>query len=336
MKIIVDGMGGDNAPAEIVKACVSAVEKLNTGIIITGKKDKIEEAFASLSLPKTGIEIEDAADEILMDDEPTSIRHKKDSSMAKGLCFLRDSAGDAFVSAGNSGALLVGSTLFVRCIEGVKRAAFAPVVISAYGKFLLADGGANTECTPEMLRLFADMGSVFMKGMYGIEKPRVGLANNGAEETKGLPMYVEAHKLLKEDKNINFTGNIEGRDMLFGKCDVIVCDGFTGNFILKCSEGASLMVLNAVKEVFKTNLRTKLGAAFVMKELKALKKKVDYKEVGGAVLLGISKPVIKAHGSSDERAFFGALRQAVNFASGDIINEIKTHISAEGEGNGNE
>lgn len=327
MKIIVDGMGGDNAPLEIVKACVQAVEQLDTDIVIVGKQEKIEEVFAKEGLSKNGIEIVDAQEEILMDDEPISVRHKKDSSMAKGLYLLKEGAGDAFVSAGNSGALLVGSTLFVRCIKGVKRAAFAPTICSIHGKFILADSGANIECTPEMLDLFARMGSIYIKGMFGVENPRVGLANNGAEESKGLPMYVEAHKLLKADSKINFIGNIEGRDVMYNKCDVLVCDGFTGNFILKCSEGAALMVFGAVKDVFKTNLRTKLAYLLASKEVNVMKKKVDYKEVGGAVLLGISKPVVKAHGSSDQRAFFGAIRQAVNFAGSSIIEDIEKSVS---------
>lgn len=329
MRIIVDGMGGDNAPLEIVKACVQAVEQLDTDIVIVGKQDKIEEVFAKEGLSKNRIEIVDAQDEILMDDEPISVRHKKESSMAKGLYLLKDGGGDAFVSAGNSGALLVGSTLFVRCIKGVKRAAFAPTIASIHGKFILADGGANIECTPDMLDLFARMGSVYMKGMFGVENPRVGLANNGAEESKGLPMYVEAHKLLKEDKKINFVGNIEGRDVMYNKCDVLVCDGFTGNFILKCTEGAALMVFGAVKDVFKTNLRTKIAYLLARKEVSVMKKKVDYKEIGGAVLLGISKPVVKAHGSSDQRAFFGAIRQAVTFANSSIIEDIEKSVSNE-------
>jgi len=327
MRIIVDGMGGDNAPLEIVKACVQAVEQLDTDIVIVGKQDKIEEVFTKENLSKNRIEIVDAQEEILMDDEPISVRHKKESSMAKGLYLLKDGSGDAFVSAGNSGALLVGSTLFVRCIKGVKRAAFAPTICSVHGKFILADGGANIECTPEMLDLFARMGSVYIKGMFGIENPRVGLANNGAEESKGIPMYVEAHKLLKEDKKINFIGNIEGRDVMYNKCDVLVCDGFTGNFILKCTEGAALMVFGAVKDVFKTNWRTKLAYLLASKEVGIMKKKVDYKEVGGAVLLGISKPVVKAHGSSDQRAFFGAIRQAVNFANSTIIEDIEKSVA---------
>lgn len=323
MKIIVDGMGGDNAPIEIVKACVRAVKELDIDILIVGKKDLIEKTFKSGSFSENRIEICDAEEEVLMDEDPISVRHKKNSSMVKGLLLLKDGVGDAFVSAGNSGALLVGSTLFVRCIKGVKRAAFAPTVVSAYGKLILADSGANLDCTPEMLDSFARMGSVYMRGMFGIENPKVGLANNGAEESKGIPLYAETYKLLKNDSKINFIGNVEGRDTLFNKCDVLVCDGFTGNFILKCSEGAALMVFSAVKDVFKTNLRTKIAYLLASKEVNVMKKKVDYKEVGGAVLLGISKPVIKAHGGSDEKAFFGAIRQAVGFVSCSVIEDIR-------------
>ena len=225
----------------------------------------------------------------------------------------------------------VGATLFVRCIKGVRRAAMAPVMPVKNGMLMIADSGANIECKPEMLEQFAVMGSVYMKNVLGIENPRVGLANNGAEETKGTDLYVETHKVLKANKKINFVGNVEGRGVPMGECDVLVCDGFTGNLILKTYEGAGKMFADEIKNMFKKSIISKIGALFVMDGIKDLKKRMDYKEIGGAVILGISKPVIKAHGSSDEKAFFSAIRQAVNFVSTDVISKITDEMAKEAE-----
>lgn len=329
MKIIVDVMGADNSPDVMVTAAVKAVKELGVQIILVGKKSEIDRVIAEKQLSANGIGIVNADDVITMEDDPISVRKKPDSSLAVCLNLLKNGEGDALVSAGNSGALLVGATLFVRCIKGVRRAAMAPVMPVKNGMLMIADSGANIECKPEMLEQFAVMGSVYMKNVLGIKNPRVGLANNGAEETKGTDLYVEAHKVLKENKNINFVGNVEGRGVPMGECDVLVCDGFTGNLILKTYEGAGKMFADEIKNMFKKNIISKLGALFVMDGIKDLKKRMDYKEVGGAVILGISKPVIKAHGSSDEKAFFSAIRQAVNFVSTDVIAKISDEMAKE-------
>lgn len=331
MKIIVDVMGADHSPDVMVTAAVRAVKELGTEIILVGKKTEIDRVLAENNLSANGIGIYDAEDVITMEDEPISIRKKPNSSLAVCLNLLKNGEGDALVSAGNSGALLVGATLFVRCIKGVRRAAMAPVMPVKNGMLMIADSGANIECKPEMLEQFAVMGSVYMKNVLGIENPRVGLANNGAEETKGTDLYVETHKVLKANKKINFVGNVEGRGVPMGECDVLVCDGFTGNLILKTYEGAGKMFADEIKNMFKKNIISKIGALFVMDGIKDLKKRMDYKEIGGAVILGISKPVIKAHGSSDEKAFFSAIRQAVNFVSTDVISKITDEMAKEAE-----
>lgn len=331
MKIIVDVMGADHSPDVMVTAAVRAVKELGTEIILVGKKTEIDRVLAENNLSANGIGIYDAEDVITMEDEPISIRKKPNSSLAVCLNLLKNGEGDALVSAGNSGALLVGATLFVRCIKGVRRAAMAPVMPVKKGMLMIADSGANIECKPEMLEQFAVMGSVYMKNVLGIENPRVGLANNGAEETKGTDLYVETHKVLKANKKINFVGNVEGRGVPMGECDVLVCDGFTGNLILKTYEGAGKMFADEIKNMFKKSIISKIGALFVMDGIKDLKKRMDYKEIGGAVILGISKPVIKAHGSSDEKAFFSAIRQAVNFVSTDVISKITDEMAKEAE-----
>ncbi len=307
MKIIVDVMGADNSPDVMVKAAVRAVKELSVQIIMVGKEDEINRVMKENSLSYDGIEIVNAEDVIVMHDDPLSVRRKPESSLAKCLDLLKKGEGDALVSAGNSGALLVGSTLFVRCIKGVRRAAMAPVMPVKNGTLMIVDSGANIDCKPEMLAEFAVMGSVYMKKVLGIENPRVGLANNGAEDTKGTELYVETHKLLKADSSINFVGNVEGRGIPMGECDVVVCDGFTGNLILKTYEGAGKMFGDEIKKMFKKNIITKVGALFVMGGIKDLRKRMDYKEIGGGVLLGISKPVIKAHGSAMARMVFSPI-----------------------------
>ncbi len=325
MKLIIDVMGGDNAPDAVLEACAAARDEFpEVEFILVGKSDVIKQRTEALGIaPKlSGCTVEDAPDEITMCDEPISVRHKKDSSMAVALRLLKEGQGDALVSAGNTGALLVGATLFVRCIDGIKRAALCPMFPTKTGKMMIVDSGANLDCKPEMLNQFAVMGSEYMRCMEGLESPRVGLANNGEEETKGPELYVEAYKLLKANKNINFIGNVEGRGVMMGQCDVLVCDGFTGNLILKSCEGTGLLFIGELKDIFYKNLITKLGAALVYKGLKQFKKRMDYKEIGGAVLLGIRKPVVKAHGSSDARAYRSAIRQAVNFARAGVIDRI--------------
>lgn len=329
MRIIVDVMGADNSPDAMVCAAVRAAKELSVQITAVGREDEIRRVIREKGLQEDAVDIVNADDVIVMHDDPLSVRRKPESSLAVCLDLLKKGEGDALVSAGNSGALLTGATLFVRCIKGVRRAAMAPVMPARNGMLMIVDSGANIECRPEMLEQFAVMGSVYMKNALGIENPRIGLANNGAEDTKGTELYVETHRLLKENRHINFVGNVEGRGIPMGECDVVVCDGFTGNLILKTYEGAGKMFAEEIKKMFKKNIITKIGALFVMSGIKDLKKRMDYKEIGGGVLLGISKPVIKAHGSSDEKAFFSAIRQAVRFVSTGVISDITAAMAKE-------
>ena len=247
--------------------------------------------------------------------------NKKDSSMATALSLLAEGKGDAVVSAGNTGALFTGATLIVRRIKGIRRAALGGV-IPLNKPILLVDSGANTDVTPEILCDFAVMGNLFMKKVMGIQNPKTGLANNGSEEHKGTPVYVRAHEILKEQKDIDFTGNIEGRDIPLGKCDVIVCDGFTGNIILKMCEGFGIFIKDTLKKLLMKNTKSKIGALFLSDGISRLKKEMDYTEFGGAPFLGISKPVIKAHGSSNAKSISYCILQAKNYASSGIIDEI--------------
>lgn len=322
MKIIIDAMSGDNAPLEIIKGAVSGKNKHGVDILLVGDRNKIN-ALANLhSVSLDGISIADADDVISMEDDPMSvIKSKRGSSMAVGLELLKNGEGDAFVSAGNTGALVVGSTLILRKIKGIKSAAIGSV-LPLEKPTLLLDSGANVVVMPENLVQFALMGSIYMKKLYSLDSPSVALANNGAEETKGTPEKVEAYKLLSDYKDVNFIGNIEGRDIPFGAADVIVTDGFTGNMILKLTEGFGLFMGKTLKGIFLKNLLTKLGYLFVRKEVGAIKEKLNYKKYGGAPILGVSAPVIKAHGSSDAEAIVSAIGQAKQFASTGVIDEI--------------
>lgn len=247
--------------------------------------------------------------------------------MGVALSLLKDGKGDAAVSAGNTGALLAGGTLIVKRIPGVTRAALAPILPRKNGKTMIIDAGANTERRPEMLEQFGVMGSAYMKYAEHIENPKVGLANNGSEETKGTEVVIEAHNALKKRKDINFVGNVEGRGVMLGECDVFVCDGFTGNLVLKSCEGFGLLIMEMLKEVFLKGFFSKIAALLVLKKIKKLKKSLDYKEVGGAVLLGIKKPVIKAHGNSDAKTIKNAIKQARRFAEGGVIKSIEDALN---------
>lgn len=329
MKIIVDAFGGDNAPLEIIKGAEMAVRELGYEIILVGNKEVIEAVADENGISLDGMAIVHADDVITMEDAPTSImKSKKESSMAKGFRLLKEGKGDAFVSAGNSGALAVGATLMVRRIQGVKRCAFAPVIPKDKGYFMLIDSGANSECRPEMLRQFGIMGSVYMKNVMTVHNPRVGLANIGVEPTKGTELYQEAYKLLK-GSNINFIGNVEARDIPLDGADVIVADGFTGNIILKFYEGMAKVLFGKFKDVLMKNTKTKIAAMMIKPELKALKKQSDYSEYGGAPLIGISKPVFKAHGSSDAKTFKNAIRLAGEYVKRNVVGIISESIKSE-------
>ncbi len=327
MKIIVDAMGGDNAPLEILKGCALYKKEQNVDFVLTGKKELIEQIIADEKLDLGNYEIVHTDDVISMEDEPTRvIKDKKESSLGKAFSLLKQGEGDAVVSAGSTGAVLVGATMTVGRIRGIKRPALATVMPGDNGPTMLMDCGANVECRPEMLVQFSIMGSVYMNKIQNVENPRVMLANVGTEDTKGGPLQKEAFELLKKAP-VNFCGNIEGRDFLASVADVVVADGFSGNLILKTCEGVAGMMYANLKQVFKKNFVSKLAAAMVMSGLKVFKKKMDYTEYGGAPLMGIAKPVIKAHGSSNAVAFKNALRQAVEYHNNNVISEIQASIA---------
>ena len=311
MKIILDAMGGDNAPAEILKGAAAATAAWpDVEILAVGDAEKIAACVKENAIEMKNIEIVNATEVIEMCDEPAkAVRAKKDSSMVVGLRMLAEGKGDAFVSAGSTGALHVGASLIVRTVKGVKRPALA-TVIPGKTPFLLLDCGANVECRASMLEAFGVMGSVYMNKVMGLEQPRVALVNNGAEESKGTPTYVEAHQLLKNNKAIHFVGNIEPRDIPAGHADVVVADGFTGNGVLKLTEGLAKYFGSKLKEMFKKSLGTKVGYLLLKGGVADFKKSMDADEYGGAPLLGTRRPVIKAHGSSNARAIQNAIRQA--------------------------
>lgn len=324
MRIIVDAFGGDNAPLEIIKGSQMAVEEFGTDILLVGNEDRIAKCVKenNIKLKKTEIAHAPGDDILMTDDAKCVLKQKSDSSMGVSFKLLNDGAGDAFVSAGNTGAITVGATLIAKRIKGVKRPCIASVMPSAKKPFLMLDCGANTECRAEFLYQFGMLGSLYMKHILGYKDPRVALANNGTEETKGTPAVKEAYALMK-NADYNFIGNIEARQIPFGDADVVVADGFSGNLILKMYEGVAKVLMNGIKSVFKRNIFTMLSALGVLGGIKSMKKQFDYKEYGGAVLLGVKKPVIKAHGSSDARTFKNAIKQAVWFLENDLINEIE-------------
>ncbi len=327
MKILIDAFGGDHAPSEIIKGCVICLQKYSgTELALVGNEDIIRQTAAEQDISLDGITIHHAPDIITMDDEAGEIvRSKKQSSMAVGLQLLADGQGDAFLSAGNSGALITGATLIVKRIKGVRRPAFTPVMPSAEGPFILADGGANVEASPEMLRQFGIMGAIYMEKVLGVKNPRVALINVGTEEHKGAPLQHEAYQLLKRT-NINFIGNMEARDIPAGGADVLVADGFTGNIVLKMYEGVAIELFRKIKGVFYKNLKTKLGAAMMKKEMYELKQYFDYNQYGAAPVLGVSKPVLKTHGSAKADAVVTAVKSAIDFASAGVIEQITQEI----------
>ena len=330
MKIIVDAMGGDHAPLEIVKGALRAKKELGVELLLVGREEAIREILTQENAEMTSIEIVDAREVISMEDDPsTATRRKKDSSMAVALNLLRDERGDAVVSAGSTGALLTGATLTVKRIKGIRRAALAPVLPAGEHGVMLIDCGANVECTAEYLLQFAYMGSFYAKKLMGCENPRVGLLNVGTEDTKGGELQHQTFALLKqahEEGRINFIGNVEGTGVFNGSADVIVTDGFTGNVLLKGTEGVIKYMMKALKGVFYSSTKNKLAALVLKKDLAAMKKSMDVNEVGGTALVGISKPVIKAHGSSNAASIFAAIRQAKIFVESGIIADITENI----------
>lgn len=335
MKIILDAMGGDHAPEAPVLGAIEAAKNYGSQITLVGRGEEILEVMKQHGIDTLpdGVEIANAEDVVLMHDDPANvIRKKPNASMVVGLRMLADGQGDAFVSAGSTGALLTGATLIVKRVKGIRRAAMGPAMPNKTGgKTVILDCGANAECTPEFLLQFGLVGSLHAKATYGIENPKVGLLNIGTEDTKGTPLQKEAYALLSkagEKGLIHFVGNVEARDVPLGAVDVVVCDGFAGNVLLKSIEGTAMFMGSLVSKMFKKNLLSKLAAALVMKDIRGFKKMLDYREIGGTQFLGIQKPVIKAHGSSDSLAFCNAVRQAEEAASRNISAQLEQELVA--------
>ena len=322
MKIIVDAFGGDNAPLEIIKGALLAKQELGCDILLCGCEEELRKCAADNGLDLSGVELKTAEGFIPVEENPMKIRTEyKNCSLAVAMKALAAGEGDAVVSAGSTGALVAGATMFVKRIKGAVPA-FGVIMPHNEGNFMMIDGGGNINVTPEMLDKFAYMGSVYMGQVMGVQNPRVGLANIGVEPNKGTDLQKEAYKLMSASSDYNFIGNAEVRDIPMGGVDVVVADGFTGNIFLKTYEGVALMLMDNFKGIFKKNALTKLSAMGVMGGLKELKSKLDYNAVGGAPLIGVKKPVIKAHGSSKDVTFKNAIAQAMTYVDSGAIEAI--------------
>lgn len=327
MKIIVDAFGGDNAPLEILKGAAAAKAEFGCDILLCGDEELIRACAKENAIDLTGMEVLTAEGFIPMEADPRALLKKyKNSSLGVACQALAEGRGDALVSAGSTGALVVGATFIVKRLKGVRRPAIATIMPGDKGNFMLLDSGANTELTPEALNVFALMGSVFMEKVMGVENPRVGLLNIGVEPAKGTDLQKHAYPLLEQNEHINFIGNAEARDVPACVADVVVADGFTGNVFLKTYEGVALTLFSNLKEMFYASTKTKVAALALKGGLKDLKQKFDADAVGGAPLLGVQKPVIKAHGSSKEEAFKNAIRQAITFAESGAIETIEANL----------
>ena len=332
MKILLDAMGGDNAPDANIKGAIKAINQIDAEVCLIGNKEvikaKIKEFYGKNDITEISskLSIHHTTESIEMCEIPTqAIKHKKDSSMVVGFNMLKNDDGDVFISAGNSGALLTGATLLVGRIKGIDRPALAGILPSYKSRLMLIDCGSNTNCKPINLLQFAQMATIYNRNTFGIEHPTVGLLNIGTEETKGNELVKESYQLLKEkskELNINFVGNVEGRDAFSGNLDILVADGYTGNVFLKTVEGLGKLVKRNLTESIKKNVFTILGALPAMGSINALKKSMDYKEYGGALFLGVKKPVVKAHGSSDEKLFEFTIKQAEQFVKNKAVEKM--------------
>jgi len=321
MRIIIDAMGGDNAPEEIVHGAADAAKEYDVDITLVGDEAKIRPLAEKYGFPHERLEIIHTPTVLTMEDDPMDVvRKKKDCSMGVGLRTLKE-RGDAFVSAGNTGALHAGSSLIIRPLKGIHRPAIA-TLLPFERPVLMMDSGANINVTSEYLEQWARLGSIYMKNIHGIDRPEVGLLNNGAEEHKGTAVAVEAHGRLAAAEGVNFVGNVEGSQIPKSPCDVLVTDGFTGNITLKLIEGMGKFIFGKLKTMFTKNAGTKMAYVLMKDQLRGLKKDFDASEYGGAPFLGLSKPVIKAHGNSDARAIFNAVRQAIAFAETGVISQF--------------
>ena len=335
MKIILDAMGGDLAPEAPVRGAIDAAKAYGVEIVLVGRGEEILEVLKKQGIDNlpAGMEIANADDVVDMHDDPASVIHKrKNSSMIVGLKMLADGKGDAFVSAGSTGALLTGATLLVKRVKGIRRAAMAPAVPTKAGsKVVICDCGANAECTPEFLLQFGLVGSAYVHNVLGVAQPRVVLLNIGTEDSKGTSLQKEAYSLLQSanDKGlIHFVGNVEARAVPLGEVDVVVCDGFSGNVLLKSIEGTAMFMGSMLKRMFKKNLFSKVGYLLCKSGVGEIAKLLDYREIGGTQFLGIKKPVIKAHGSSDALAFRNAVKQAMTAAEGNFTSQLEQSLAA--------
>ncbi len=332
MKILLDAMGGDNAPDANIKGAVKAINQIKAEVVLIGNQEvingRIKELYGKNDVSEISprLSIHHTTETIEMKDIPTqAIKHKKDSSMVVGFNMLKEGVGDVFISAGNSGALLTGATLLVGRIKGIDRPALAGILPAYKSRLLLMDCGSNTNCKPINLLQFAQMASIYLRNTFGNEHPAVGLLNIGTEETKGNELTKESYKLLKEkskDLNINFIGNVEGRDAFSGKVDILITDGFTGNVFLKAVEGLGKLVKRTLSESLKKNILSTIAAIPTLPAINRFKKTVDYKEYGGALFLGVKKPVVKAHGSSDEKLFEFTIKQAEQFVENRAVERM--------------
>ena len=332
MKIIIDAMGGDHAPLAFLEGGFRVARELGVEVVLVGRVEQLLSIMKEQgveTLPK-GVELMDAEQVVEMHDDPANVvRTHKDSSMVKGLRLLAEGGGDAFVSAGSTGALLSAATLVVKRVRGIRRAAFGPAIPCRGGKLILIDSGANVECSPEFLLQFGCMGSFYARLTLGLEQPRVALLNNGAEDSKGDPLHKESYQLLREagEKGvINFDGNIEGREAMLGGCDVLVTDGFSGNILLKGLEGTALFLSGTIKDMLKHSFKTKLAGWLLREDLRKTTSLLDYHKVGGTMLLGITKPVIKTHGSADAETVVSSVKQAIAAVDAGVCQAISEHI----------
>ncbi len=329
MKIILDAMGGDHAPDAIVQGAVDAAREFGVEITLVGRGEQILQSLKKLGIDTlpAGMAVANAEDVVDMHDDPSTVIHKrKDSSMLVALRMLAANEGDAVISAGSTGALLTAATLTVKRIKGIRRAALAPMIPTMGGSAVLIDCGANAECTPEFLLQFAYMGAFCAERFAGKTNPKIGLLNIGTEDTKGTQLQRDAYALLQGASGLNFVGNVEGREAMEGAVDVIVADGFSGNIMLKCVEGTGLFLAAELKKIFLKSAATKLGALLCRAGIRDFKKMLDYRETGGTLLLGLKKPVVKAHGSSDARAIRSAVRQAMQAVDSGVTEMIAQNI----------
>lgn len=334
MRIVIDGMGGDNAPKSNVEGVVNAIKEYNVDLIITGDKKLLEEEFSKYEFDRSKLEIVNTTEIIENEDKPVkAIRSKKDSSMVVALNLVKEGRADAVISAGNTGALLAGGLFIVGRIKGIDRPCLCPAIPNVKrGMTIIADGGANADCKPKNLVEFAAMSDIYARKVLGYENPKLALANVGIEEGKGNDLVKKSYEELNK-LDLNFIGNIEARDVINAYTDIIVCDGFTGNILLKSAEGVAMSVMGLLKETFMSSTKGKMGALLLKEDLKKLKSFMDYSEYGGAPLLGVNGGVIKAHGSSNSLAIKNAIRQGIRFSEGNVVESIKEFIESYGKEN---